>query len=180
VRLLLLCLVLLPGGAEAGQVQDSDVSDHDGVYRVIMKMEINAGYRQVRDIVTDYGNIARLSRLIRKSSLVEAPDGGIRRRLKCHVCILFFCSSPVIVEDVHEVNAHTIDTTVVPALSDFKSGYSQWRITVVDASHTLIRFEYVLEPDFWIPPLIGPPIIRNMLLDEAKHTINRIEKLARG
>lgn len=177
---MLLCLVLLPAGVEAGQVEDSDVSYHDGVYRVVMAMEINAAYGKVRDIVTDYGNMARLSRLIRKSSLIEAPDGGIRRRLKCHVCILFFCSNPVIVEDVHKENANTIDTLVVPELSDFKSGHSQWQITAPDAQHTLVRFEYVLEPDFWIPPLIGPLIMKSVLRGEAKYTINRIEQLASG
>jgi len=170
----------LPAEVQAGQVQDSDVSYHDGVYHLVMKMEIDAGYGKVRDLVTDYGNMARLSHLIKKSTLIEAPDGGIRRRLKCHVCVLFFCGNPVIVEDVLEVDAHTIDTTVIPALSDFKSGHSQWRITAPDAQHTLVRFEYALEPDFWIPPLIGPLIIKSVLLGAAKHAINRIENLARG
>ena len=41
-----------------------------------------------------------------------------------------------------------------------------------------MRFRYVMEPDFWIPPIIGPLLIKRSLLREAEYTIDRIEALA--
>lgn len=179
-RLLLCCLgLLLAPVGQAGVLRQSDVQYRDGVYHVQMVMEIEAGFDSVRAIITDYGHMARLSRLISASSLVDAPGGGIRRRLDCHMCLLFFCYDPVIVEDVEEVGVDTMITTVVPALSDFRSGRSEWRITSLGPARTLVRFDYYIEPDFWIPPLIGPLLIKSKLQGEAEYTINRIEALAR-
>ncbi|MEJ2762292.1 MAG: hypothetical protein P8126_12430 [Gammaproteobacteria bacterium] len=180
-RPLLLCLgLLLAQGVQAGEVLDSDVQHNNGVYRVEMVMAIAGSFDRVRAIVTDYDRLARLSDIIKASSEEQVSGGGIRRRLKFHLCILFFCFSPTMVEDVEEIGTHTVRTTVVPLLSDFKSGGSVWQLTALGPDQTRVRVEYRLKPDFWIPPLIGPLIIKGELLKAAKQVINRTEKLARG
>lgn len=180
-RPLLLCLgLLLAPVTQAGEVRDIEVRYHDGVYILDIDMELDAGFDGVRALITDYGHLERLSSLLTASSLVYRPGGGLRRRLQTRICILFFCFKPVIVEDVEEIGRDRILTTVVPSLSDFRSGSSQWRLTATAPGHTRIRFEYRMEPDFWIPPLIGPLLIKSMLQHEAIKTINKIEQLARG
>ena len=83
------------------------------------------------------------------------------------------------VEDVEEIERKTILTRVVPELSDFKYGKSRWEVSAVDADHSRIRFSYEIQPDFWVPPLIGPYFIKRKLLAAARQTITRIEVLAR-
>lgn len=179
-RPLLLCLgLLLAPGARAGEVLNSDVQHHGGVYRVEIEMEIAGSFDRVRAIITDYGRMARLSDILKASSVERVHGGGIRRHLKFKVCILFFCFRPTLVEEIREIGTHTVRTTVIPSLSDFKSGGSEWQMTALDPDHTRVRVEYRLEPDFWIPPLIGPLIIKDVLLKAAKQVINRTEKLAR-
>jgi hypothetical protein len=179
-RPLLLCLgLLLAPAAAAGELRYTDVRYHDGVYTLDMDMVLDAGFDRVRALITDYDHMARLSGLLTASSLVDRPGGGLRRRLQTRICILFFCFTPVVVEDVEEIGRDRIVTTVVPALSDFRSGSSQWWLTVPEPGRTRIRFEYRMEPDFWIPPLIGPLFIKAKLRHEAEKTINKIEKLAR-
>lgn len=180
-RPLLLCLgLLLATAALAGEVRDTEVRYHDGVYTLDMDMVLDAGFDRVRAIITDYDHMARLSGLLTASSLVDRPGGGLRRRLETRICILFFCYEPVVVENVDEIDRDHIVTTVIPALSDFRSGGSVWWLSVPAPGRTRIRFEYRMEPDFWIPPLIGPPLIKAVLASEAKKTINKIEELARG
>lgn len=180
-----ICLLLYTGllwfpGSEAGTVRNSDVRYGDGVYSVEMDMEIEADIDAVRTIITDYAGIHRVSNLLTESSLVEAPEeDGIRRRLVSKICILFFCVESEIVEDVEEVGRDTVLTTVVPELSDFLSGNSRWHIQNLDQEHSLLRFRYDMEPDFWIPPVIGPLLIKRKLLREAEDTIEMIEALAR-
>lgn len=179
------CLLLYAGllwfpGSEAGTVRNSDVRYNDGVYSVEMDMEIEADIGAVRAIITDYADIHRVSNLLTGSSLMDAPEeGGIRRRLAAKICILFFCFKSEIVEDVEEVGRDTVLTTVVPEMSDFLSGNSRWNIRSLDEEHSLLRFHYDMEPDFWIPPVIGPLLIKRKLLREAEDTIEMIEALAR-
>jgi hypothetical protein len=44
-------------------------------------------------------------------------------------------------------------------------------------SHSRIKLYSELEPAFWIPPLIGPYLIKQKMMSEAKKTIKRIEEL---
>jgi hypothetical protein len=178
----LLCLGLLWSlAAAAGTVRHSEVSHADGVYRVEMEMEIAAPVESVRAIITDYDNLDRVSRLLTESALLQSPQpGGIRRRLVSRLCLLFFCFSSTMVEDVEEIGADTVLTRLVPELSDFRSGHSRWQTVPLDGGRCLLRFQYVMEPDFWIPPLIGPLLIKRSLVREAEYTIEKIEALARA
>lgn len=179
------CLLLYAGllwfqVSEAGTVRGSDVRYDDGVYSIEMDMVIEVGVDAVRAIITDYANMHRVSNLLTDSSLVDAPaEDGIRRRLVSEICILFFCFESVIVEDVEEIGRDTVLTTVVPELSDFHSGRSRWYTQALDHDRSLLRFRYDMEPDFWIPPVIGPLLIKRKLLREAQDTIEMIEALAR-
>ena len=81
---------------------------------------------------------------------------------------------------MREDNAGHIHTTVVPALSDFRAGSSDWWLTAPAPGQTRIRFDYRIQPDFWIPPLLGTLLIKSLLRREAQRTIDTLEALARG
>lgn len=179
-RVLLFLGLLWVSAGEADTVRHSSVTHDEGVYRIEMEMAIAADIDTVRAIITDYGNLDRISDLLTETELLEASGGdGIRRRLFTKICILFFCFDSVIVEDVETPGDDTVLTFVIPELSDFHSGRSYWHIRSLDSDRTLLRFRYVLEPDFWIPPIIGPLLIKRKLLGEAEATIEKIETLAR-
>lgn len=177
--LLGLGLTWSPVGA-AGTVHSSDVRYQDGVYRVDMEMAIDADIASVRDIITDYAGLARISDLIVRASLEPPPQpGGVRRRMDTRMCMLIFCFDAVMVEDVMKIDDNTVITVVVPQLSDFRFGRSRWRLQKLAPERTLLEFRTEMEPDFWIPPLIGPLLVKHKLLREAEKTITRIENLAR-
>ncbi len=56
-------------------------------------------------------------------------------------CVLVFCFDLYFVENVEELGDGTITTTVIPAESNFRAGYSTWRIDAISATVTRISVE---------------------------------------
>ena len=70
-----------------------------------------------------------------------------------------------------------IEALTVPALSDFRRGIYRWRLQSENGA-TRMQFTALLEPDFWVPPVIGPWLIKRKLLDEVRVTTAAIESRA--
>ena len=70
-----------------------------------------------------------------------------------------------------------ITAVVVPKLSDFQHGYARVNIwQEPTGTRVLIRSE--VRPDFWIPPIIGPWLIKRKLRSEALETVQNLERVA--
>jgi hypothetical protein len=180
-RLALALCLFWPGAGQSGEVRQGEV-DHDaGRYVLRLIMDVDADSKAVYGIVTDFDRMHRISAALSESHRMEPPGASRdRRKLVVKTCILFFCLRAVLVEDIEYAGAEIIRTTVVPALSDFRSGRMEWQVSPVGSGRTRIRLFCEIEPDFWIPPLIGPWVIKRKMLDEARETVNRIEALAAG
>lgn len=169
--------VIAVQSASAGEVKSAQVKYNDGRYELDLSMYIDSAPAAVYDLVTDYARLDRVSKTIIESELLEQAD-GLRRRLVTHTCIWFFCFTATMVEDVVEFADGEILTTIVPALSDYRYGRSSWRVSPLDQG-TLVQFRCTLEPDFWIPPLIGPWLMKQEMREEAERTVHKIEHLTR-
>ena len=73
-------------------------------------------------------------------------------------------------------NGH-LHADVIPSESDFKYGHADWRMTVEGKGSRLL-FSAALTPDFWVPPLIGPYVIKKKMREEAIETVLGLERLA--
>ena len=175
--MLLVCL--FASGSQAGEVESAHVSHEAGRYSLDLTMQINSDPAAVYALVTDYDTLERISPTIIDSQLLnaESPDQK-RRQLVTETCVWFFCFKATMVEDVREQPKHTITTTIVPVLSDYRYGESLWQISAED-SGTRIHFQTTLEPDFWVPPLIGTWLLKRKMRSEAERTILRVEQLTR-
>jgi hypothetical protein len=176
IRLALLLLIIGSGPLPAGEVNHSGVTYQAGVYSLEFDVVIEAELDTVRGYVTDYANLDQLSELIIESELLEPPATDSKRRLLVvRPCILFLCRNLRVVEDITEVRPDQIVATVVPALCDFKSGETRWQLAAADSRHTRIEFQGSVEPGFWVPPLLGPALVKRRLLKEAMQIIQNIE-----
>ncbi|MBT7952609.1 MAG: hypothetical protein HN764_13350 [Gammaproteobacteria bacterium] len=162
----------------AGEIQQAEVLHKDGVYILDLKVKLSAPFEPVHAIVTDYDQLHVISEVLIETSLLSEPDAEIkRRRLVVRTCILFFCFTAKMVEDVWETG-NTIITRIIPDQSDYKFGETKWQIDLIDDAHSRISLYCELEPDFWIPPVIGPYLMKKTMMREAKKTIRRIEEIA--
>jgi len=161
----------------AGEVQQAAVSHKDGVYTLELEVVVSSAYVAVHDIVTDYDRLHLISEVLIETSLLSEADAEIKRRkLVARTCILIFCFTAVMVEDVWESD-NTITTKIIPEDSDYKYGKTVWTVDAVDDQRSRIKLYCELEPDFWIPPFVGPYLMKKTMLQEAKKTILRIEEL---
>ena len=94
-------------------------------------------------------------------------------------CILFYCKNFVRNGYLLLTPKHDIVAITDPDESDFEYSRERWRLSS-DGEGTLLIYEFELEPSFWVPPLVGPDLMKRVLQKGAVRAVDRIEALARG
>jgi len=178
IYLTLLVALAVSVSATASGVSRVEVSYKDGEYRVQVEAFFTASEDVVFDILTDYNSWHGLSDMI-VSSAVEGVDEDSRHRVRmvARGCVLAFCKT---VEQVQwmEIGADgSITAFVVPEESDLRSGWAHTRLESVGGL-TRFNHEMTLVPDFWVPPLIGPAVIRYKLRREAEDSARLVGQRA--
>jgi len=172
-------LAALAFTATASEVKQASIQFVGKSYHYRFNLEIHAPIEAVRKVVTDYDNLDRINDNIVQSDVLEHYDERrLRRRMWLKHCVFVFCFDLYFVEDVEHFDDGTITTTVVPELSNFRRGYSNWRIESISATTTRITVEAEQEPAFWIPPVIGPFIFKRAFLKEVRESGINIEREA--
>jgi len=168
---------LLP--AFADPLDEASMFEKDGIYHIYITAEIAADEEHIRRVLTDYVHVYRLSDSIIESRVLESPDDGkqqVLTRVLC--CIPLFCREVTRVDEVNILDSGDLQAVIIPEQSDFSSGTSKWQITSM-GDCTRLTYIATIEPDFFIPPILGTQIVINNMRDEFKKTFSRIEHIAR-
>ncbi len=178
MRFSILLAVLWAAVATAGRVLTAVVTHESGFYFIEVDALVAIPERRARQLLTDYNHLHRVNPAVEVSEvLAERGSGDYRVRTVTRACVWFFCKSIHQVQDVIEGADGSITAIVVPEQSDLRHGYARvdlWE--EAEGTRILIRSE--VEPDFWIPPLIGPWVIKRKLRSEALDTVANLERLA--
>jgi len=173
-----LAVLGLVSSLHAGEVEQLDVEQHDGIYKIIMIFTAAAPVSAVRVVLTDYAHLSALnSAIVESEVLLARNENSTRVRTRTKDCILLLCADITRIEDVAGDGAGGFRATIVPGLSDMKSGLARWRFQS-RKQVTRIKFEARMEPAFWIPPLIGPLLIKHRLRTHLEETAENLERLA--
>ena len=163
-------LSLFPGVLLAGEILDSSVAHDGAVYRLSITARVEAPLAVVYRSITDFSNLAAINPSIEESQVLASQGAGRQRvRSVIRVCILVFCKRVVQVQDVTLVDHRTVVAAIVPGAGDFRAGVARWELTAVGTA-TDLHFTETFEPDFWVPPLIGPWLIEKKLVREVVET----------
>jgi hypothetical protein len=169
-------LLLTPAGAAAGDIMAASVIQTGARYDVAIRAHIDAPTDAVYRAITDYANLAAINPDIEVSELLETNAAGVSTvRTAIKVCILVFCKRVEQLQRVTHPDADTIEAVIIPEGSDFRSGFARWRLSSPTAVTTELQFTDTFEPDFWVPPLIGPWLIQQKLVREVTETAAYIE-----
>lgn len=174
--MLLGCLFSLQS-ALAGEVLESYVGREGDHFRVHIDMLINAQPERVRELLTDYAHLDRLSPSITGSELLHSNTPHYRVRVTTDGCVFFYCRQLVQVQDVTELKNGFILVKVLPEMSDFNYSQNIWRIRIQDG-RTRVTYSSDLVPGFWVPPIVGTAIFQHKLLEESQQVIENLERLA--
>ena len=174
---LLLCL-LTSRSIDAG-LAELHVSESQGIYSINLVMQMQVPARYVHRVLTDYVHIYRLDPAIIDSEILPLQDDGVVRvRTRIADCIGLFCMKIDRVEDVRELGHDTLQVTTIPTLGSFKSGYAEWKILGME-ERTQVIYQAQMEPDFYIPPMIGIYFVTQKLRQSILASLVKIECIAR-
>jgi len=154
-------------------------AEYDGdSYRVEVDALVAVPKAQVRELLTDYEHLGRVNPSIEVSEiLLRRAPGDYQVRTVTEACVWFYCKHIRQVQDVIESADGSVTATVIPARSDFRHGYARLNLWQ-EATGTRVLIRAEVEPDFWIPPVIGPWLIKRKLKSEALETVANLERVA--
>lgn len=172
-------VLLLPSGPQAAELVSLAVSNNEDEYLLESVTHLDASVESVFQVLMDYDNFTQLSSVYEQSRYLEpGPDGVARVYTLAQGCILFVCRNVEKVERLVSVPDSRIEATVIPELSNLEEGVTTWQLSAHgDGTRLIYRMELV--PKFWVPPLIGPPIIRYVLAKGGEEALQRLEDMAR-
>ena len=171
-------LLLSAASAIGGKVYTASATHQSGVYFVEVDALVNVPEPQARALLTDYNHLGRINEAIEVSEILKTrKPGDYRVRTVTEACIWFYCKRIHQVQDVIEAYDGSVTATVIPQQSDFRHGYARLNLwQEPGGTRVLIRSE--VEPDFWIPPIIGPWLIKRKLRSEALESVQNLERVA--
>jgi len=175
----LILFVLCSFSASAAEIRKLDVSKSGGVYFVDAISYVDAPITNVYEVLVDYENLNRLSGSIVESRYVEpAEDGTPQVYTLTRKCVFLFCGKIEKVDRLTMEPVHKISTVTVPEQSNVEYGISEWLLSE-EGDGTVISYRQELDPAFWIPPLIGPMIVKKIMRKGCRRAIFRVEYYAR-
>jgi len=155
------------------------VVENDGIYFIDISAELNADAEHIKRILTDYEHIYRLSDSVLASEVfTSTDDGSVQVQSQVLCCTPLFCRTVERMDNVSELDSNTIKAEIVPAYSDFRSGTAIWKITSLE-NKTRLTYQASIEPDFFIPPILGTRMVVANMRNEFRTTFYRIERFAR-
>ena len=172
---LLAAAALTAGAAEMRRVE---VDRIDGRYIMQSEVRFAASVEAVYSVFADYDLSTQFSGAIVESRNIDAEEGGkpgfyVRNR----GCVLFFCKSFERYGTVELEPYKVIRAEVDPERSDFHLSNESWQFEA-DGNGTIVTYDLEFKPKFWVPPVIGPYVIKRKLQDDGGDAVERIESIA--
>jgi hypothetical protein len=172
----LLALLAFPvAGAEIEQLL---VEQRGERYGVRVRARLAAPPDAIWTLLTHYPSYPSISPAIQSCERIGADAaGGDLVLTRARACVIGFCKEVRQLQRVRQLGFGELLAEIQPAGSDFRSGRALWRLTPVGDAADL-RFDAELEPKFWVPPLLGPWLIKRALEREARASVANLERLA--
>jgi uncharacterized protein YndB with AHSA1/START domain len=147
-------------------------------YTLSVEVVLDAPREKIWRLMTDYDHLPQLSPVIVDSEVLK-KEGANRQRMRFtfHPCVLIFCKTIKNVVDIELQPPSDIVVTVDPALSDFRYAVEHWQM-YAEGNKTRIQYSAEMVPNFFVPPVIGPWVIKTFLEREVRNTTIKVEALA--
>ena len=170
-------------GALAGAltIDELDVTRQRGRYSLEANGHLDATPESIYAVLTDFDDNAysRILESYKESRYLEpAADGTPVVYTRMEGCALWHCMSLERTERLETKAPYWIKSTVLPESSNFTQSTSEW-VLERDGDGTKIIYRLEMEPDFSVPPVIGPWALKRTLSQGGQRAIAGIERLAR-
>jgi hypothetical protein len=175
---LLLAAIAASAPVCAAVLNDLDITRDSARYELTADVMMDAPAEAIFQVLTDYDRFDRISSIYKESGYLDpAEDGTPLVYTRVEGCLLFYCMNMRRVERLETRWPQWIRTTALPEHSDFHFSQSEW-LLVPEGGGTRVSYRLEMEPDFRVPPVIGPWVLKRRLLSGGARAVERIEKLA--
>lgn len=177
--LVLAVLLVLPARhCHGGQVLQARVEYRHGHYLLHLDMRIHAKYADVYRTLLDFQQLPQINDSIKSAQELWHRGRVHRVRIVAKGCIWIFCRTIKQAVTLTELDNGYLRSVTDPQHSDLHYGFTMWHI-IDEGKTTRVTYNADFVPAFWVPPLIGPVILKHQFLREGQKTINGIERLLR-
>ena len=176
---LILFAVTFAPAARSADILSIDVASDKGTYTMTSEVWFDATIEQVFEVYQKWEYSTRFS-----SAIVEARDmepdeqGRAQFYIRNRGCVLFFCQSFERQGYVESETNLVLRAFANPETSDFHHSNESWTFLARDGG-TVVTYDLTMSPKFWIPPGIGPFLIKRKLKNNGGRAVDRIEVIAR-
>jgi hypothetical protein len=167
--------------AAAATIDELDVERQRGRYSLEANARLDATPESIYAVLTDFDDNAysRISRAYKESRyLAPAADGTPVVYTRMEGCMLWHCMTIERTERLETDAPRWIKSTALPEGSNFKHSTSEW-VLEPEGDGTMMTYTLEMEPDFFVPPIIGPWYLKRTLSQGGLRAVTRIERLAR-
>jgi hypothetical protein len=170
--------LLVAAVAATATIDSIEVDKKKGIYSLHAETFLDATPEAIFDVLIDYDRFGRISGAYKEYGYLDPlPDGTPVVFTRMEGCLLGFCKSMTRVERLEAATPAHIKTVTMPEHSDFKRSSSQFFMEE-EGGGTRMTYMLEMEPDFFVPPLIGPWLLKRTLLRGGGRAVARIERLA--
>ncbi len=173
-----LCLLgMIATCASASASTPVEVERVDSVVRVSVTIEARASPRLCFSVLTDFDHLADFLPGLQSTRLVSLPGEPLRLR-EVGRPVLGLSSLAV---DV--TLAVTLDPphefTFARVAGNLRQMRGRWHVAG-DTTHCTIDYRAEIEPGFWVPPLIGPMLIKQQVREQVDALVAEIHRRAQA
>lgn len=166
----LLALILISTTALAESGFSLTVDHTDNYYRTQLITGITAKPDILYKLLTTYDHLSSINSLIRRSELLA--NGYLLLELES--CLAFVCFQKKQTLKL-SINGYSLNAVIIPEHSDFSSGWIHWAL-MPDGEQTIIHFSSEMVPKFWLPPWLGPLLLKHTLTTESINSLRLLQK----
>ena len=174
---MLLLLILHQPDSRAATINDTQVSHSKGHYFVSFDVWIERDIKKIRAVVMDYPGWSRMSTMIKDVEILDKGNGDDRVHMTLRLCMLIYCRNLNKIQHITYVsNDHLVAELLPHEDNDFRMAQEHWRL-IPEKGGTRVQYQAHIMPDFFVPPFVGPLLIKSKIRNELAITIERLEQL---
>ena len=177
-RLLLVALCCWSGTASAAEMRSVDVGYEDSRYTMESEVWFNAPLEAVYAVFSQWDLSTQFSSAIVQSKDLEPDEQGRPQFfVQNRGCLLFFCKTFDRQGHVESQPFEVLRAIANPETSDFLVSRESWTFRP-DNGGTAVVYEMLMQPKFWVPPGVGPYLIKRKLRKDGGAAVDRVEAIA--
>lgn len=178
------CIVLIalmglngPLASVALEIQHAEAVYVEQQYRLDLTVTVNAPLARIESVLRDYARYPTLDERILEAKVLERiGEHRVLLFTKLRACFGLVCRTVNRVEQVDQA-ANELVAQVIPERSDMRAGMTRTVLTA-DGDRTHISYATQLAPNFWVPAVIGRPMMLRTLREASIELFRNVERQA--